>query len=521
MSAPATSTTTPNTEQHEAIKRVVDGESIFITGQAGTGKSFTLHQIVSALKKKNIEMGITSNTGIAATLVGGCTAHSFFKLGLGTLPAKAIATNIRNNKEAKERILKLRVWINDEISMMSGELFEKIDEVCRLVRNSDKPFGGLQVVLLGDFHQLPPVEKGRKVFQTELWSRVFPAKQVVQLVQIQRQNEVEFLELLQEVRAGVVSDRSKAVIAKQRKPLTVTDGIEPTRIFAKKFETNGYNIQRLGMIEHKQYDFASTDSIFDNFIKEDDLNKRMMPQSNLSLKLGAQVMLVKNMMLYNLCNGSRGVISGIEEFKKSHIITVRFTDGQERVINREKFEIVGPKGTVLAARMQYPLILAWATTIHKSQGMTIDRAVVNVADCFEYGHVYVALSRVRSLKGLQIDDFQESKVTTDPDVLQYYQTIKKTTERNNVLYRPAGSTEAFQEGRLLPAAAAGGNVLAWADSPPLKPIENHTPGSKRVRAPPLIDSLSSSSSDSDDSSDSDSDSDSDKENKRRRKKRKC
>lgn len=447
-----------NVEQNAAAKQVLkNGCSLFITGSAGTGKSFLLQYIVQELKSKYGErcVAVTASTGIAAVNLGGGTLHSFAGIGLanGSGDKEKTVQKVMKNKKTVERWLDAKVLVIDEISMIDKSLFELLDLVARRVKGIDAPFGGLQVLLVGDFLQLPPVPNryGARefCFESQVWDDLslgngsqdtgFNGGNVVNLHEVIRQkSDQDFISLLNEVRMGNLSNKhlkalNKCLVSVKAPP---TDGIVPTKLYSINRDVDKENLDRLhelpsDMVEIDSYDFWSERPTGGTSAKRVILENanRSIPQS-IQLKVGAQVMLVRNRGDSSskgtsaLVNGSRGVVTGFVESASAFgglVPRVCFDNGMEIVVGPAEYVTHGAGGDGQHVRMQVPLKLAWAVTIHKSQGSTLSRVELMLTNTFDYGQAYVALSRVTSMEGLWLTHpLRRDSVKANPLVMDYF-----------------------------------------------------------------------------------------------------
>jgi ATP-dependent DNA helicase PIF1 len=429
--------------------------NVFITGSAGTGKSYLLKYIVEELRERKKgtpnSVAICAPTGVAAIIVGGSTLHSFFGIGLGQGSIPSLLKKVNKNSGAKKRIDETDILIIDECSMLSADLLEKLDAISREIRKDGKfcevPFGGMQIIAFGDFFQLPPVVKRDSggfndrrhrpfCFDSETWSELGLSENIIELKEVQRQDNEKFVSLLNKVRVGDVREtdinnlNSKCLISDSN-PLP-TDGILPTRLYVLNKDVDQENISRLADLEGKEIKCTAVDTWRGSVstgipaaIKKKMKESLDMEMPNeVRLKLGAQVMLTRNKDLdRNLVNGSRGVVEGFEDDGGEFLIPiVRFDSGTVTKISPVESLRYGPDGGEgCLVRMQIPLKLAWAITIHKSQGSTLTRALLDITSAFEYGQCYVALSRVKSLEGLWLEKpARLSNVMVSPQVLEFF-----------------------------------------------------------------------------------------------------
>lgn len=410
-----------------------NGENVFLTGFAGTGKSYILNKLKEKLKKK---LTITSTTGIAAVNVKGQTLHSWAGVGLCRNTISHTVEKIRGRKTQLNQILKCKILAVDEISMLNIETLEYVNEVLKILRESEKPFGGIQVLFIGDFFQLPPVNKDENIerrycFDSPVWYEL-NLKNVI-LKKNYRQNEENFITALAHMRENCL-DADDIKLLRGR--CTDIDTFETNilHIFSTNEEANRYNRAKFNMIEEPVQIFRAEDGVYrgtklvsenltesENYILEI-FSKNCRAENEIILKLGARVMLLVNMDFNKgLINGACGTI---QEFNNSSIL-IKFDNGIIAPIPKHKFEYYYNE-RVVAERLQYPLKLAYGITIHKSQGMTLDKLVVDCARIFERGQAYVAMSRVKTLDGLYIKNFEPEKVMVDSRVAKFYEDLVET-----------------------------------------------------------------------------------------------
>ena len=440
----------------------------------GTGKSVLLREIISGLRKKFIRepdrVAVTASTGLAACNIGGVTIHSFSGIGLGKEPAEDLVKKIRRNAKAKQRWMRTKVLIMDEVSMVDGDLFDKLEQIARTIRNNGRPFGGIQLVITGDFFQLPPVPEFGKpskfAFDAGTWNTSI--EHTIGLHHVFRQKDPVFAGMLNEMREGRMSNESIANFRKLDRPLPASEGnIEATELFPTRMEVDRANTLRMQQLHGDTFSFEARDGgTITNKEQRDRLLQNCMVPEVVHLKKGAQVMLVKNMD-DTLVNGSLGKVIGFmteqqftfwkeneEDMLEGNIseaqmktemaktvlglntaqvfplIRFAIADGTTRdlLCKREDWKVELPNGEVQASRSQIPLILAWALSIHKAQGQTLERVRVDLGRVFEKGQAYVALSRATSMAGLQILRFDPRKIMAHEKVRSFYLSLSRAEQ---------------------------------------------------------------------------------------------
>jgi ATP-dependent DNA helicase PIF1 len=429
---------TLNAEQREAFDAIASGQSIFITGPGGTGKSYLIQAIYNLIPDRiGKHVAITAMTGCAALLLGryAKTLHSWAGVGLGRGSAAQLATQIRRSGWTLRRWLATDILVVDEVSMLTSDLLDKLNEVAQIVRRDTRPMGGLQVVFVGDFYQLPPVvkadEEGKReipfVFESPVWKQI--VAKAISLKQIVRQADPVFQAVLNEARIGEVSGPSLEILRTRQGLNWQSELIRPTLLFTRRVEVDIVNDKNLKALKGDRKLFTA-DTVFApleslrGVSKETPEIKRALEKLDkdapyvveLVLAVGAQVMLLTNVdPSQGLVNGSRGVVVGFDGMGTP---LVQFRHGQPIPISATTWESEEIEGLF---RKQIPLRLAYAITIHKAQGATLDSALIDIgSNTFEYGQAYVALSRVKSLDSLYIWDVEPSAFRAHPKVKNFY-----------------------------------------------------------------------------------------------------
>uniref|UniRef100_A0A8D9F567 ATP-dependent DNA helicase PIF1 n=1 Tax=Cacopsylla melanoneura TaxID=428564 RepID=A0A8D9F567_9HEMI len=420
-------------EQKDVLQAAVSGQNIFFTGSAGTGKSFLLRCLLSALPPDFT--AATASTGAAACLIGGITLHSFAGIGSGEGTFER-CLELAKRPQVAQNWRKYKYLVIDEISMVEKDYFEKIEKIARIIRNNpDEPFGGLKLIFCGDFLQLPPVVSGSKAqgkkfcFQSEAWQKCSLRAFVLQTVH--RQADPKFVNLLNSVRLGRVTDDIVQTLKSTSANELEKDGIIPTQLCCRTAEAETINHNKLAQLTSKEKRFEAIDSVSDSKT----LNDQTPVPKVLVLKEGAQVMLLKNInVATGLVNGARGFVL---KFSPEGPPVIKFKTGIVHTLQPEKWVVKCPNGSLLTRR-QIPLKLAWAFSIHKSQGLTLDCVEMSLSRVFEAGQAYVALSRAQSLSSLRVVDFNPEQVFANPDVLKFYAILERNMRLCHEEYIPLG-----------------------------------------------------------------------------------
>jgi ATP-dependent DNA helicase PIF1 len=407
------SDSTLNTEQQLAFDMVADRKNVLITGSAGCGKSFTVSKIVEWANENGIKIAVTAMTGTAALLIGGRTLHSFLSIGLASKSAQELATAALKKKGVPAKLRKLDVLLIDEISMMDDVLFAKVSEFLSLIRKRSLPFGGLQLVLCGDFAQIPPVH-GDFCFKSPEWKRAnITTAMLTKLVR--QENDTEFQKILEELRWGVCTKSTLRTLA-ATKNTPFADGIAPTMLFSKNVNVDAINDKKYKeLVSAGAVTQAYPARFSDNSYTATWAASCKIPET-IELSVGAQVMSTVNQPDGDVVNGSRGVVTELTSIGPK----VRFAagNGHQRIVEYYK-QTLEDEETVFVEFI--PLKLAYALTLHKSQGVTLDCAEMSLGpSIFEYGMAYTGISRVRDLNSVRIIDVLASSFRTHPDVMSFY-----------------------------------------------------------------------------------------------------
>ncbi len=438
--------------QEQALNILKTGTNVFLTGEPGAGKTYTVNTFVNYLRDCDVEPAITASTGIAATHIGGMTIHSWSGIGIRTKLDKYDLDKIVSSEYITKRIRRTRVLIIDEISMLSARMLDMVDMVCREVKQTSEPFGGIQIILVGDFFQLPPITKreetkdkqsslilpdigrpGTFAYDSSAWER---ARLVFCYLSEQyRQDDADFLSVLSGIRANSVSAHHLNHITSRK----IHKGDMPqniTKLFSHNMDVDRVNNIELAKLKEEVKLFKMSASGREVIVAT--LKKGCLSPENLELKIGAVVMCTKNNTKERFVNGTLGTVISFEEFTGYPIIKTH--KGQNVVIAPMDWT-VEENGKIRAQITQVPLRLAWAITVHKSQGMSMDAAVMDLSQVFEFGQGYVALSRVRRFSGLYLLGINDHALKVHPEVLEKDLGFKNKSEEAVKVFEKLAETE--------------------------------------------------------------------------------
>ena len=410
--------------QKQAFEILKSGRSAFLTGPAGSGKTFLLRLFIKWLEEKNKSVAVTATTGLAATHLGGRTIHSWAGIGIHDTLTESILKKITDRKQVVKEIRETDVLIIDEISMLHDFRLNMVDQVCRRIRRRpDLPFGGIQVVLSGDFFQLPPVsrqgeEQARFVVVSEAWEALQPVICYLD-EQYRQESGNDLAEILNALRNNRVTEAHVSKLKSRR--LENPGGL--TELHCHNEDIDRINQAKLDGLAGKEREFfgEKTSLSKDKQLLEQ-LVKNCLAPDVLRLKYGALVMFVKNNPDGRYINGTLGKVIAFNTATGLPLVETR--TGRTIKADREKWSLER-EGLEIAAFRQLPLRLAWAITIHKSQGMTLDGAYIDLSKTFEPGMGYVALSRLKNLESLYLKDFNDLSLRMNPDALVIDEVLRR------------------------------------------------------------------------------------------------
>ncbi len=406
--------------QDKALEILKSGSNVFLTGEPGAGKTYTIVKFVEWLDDQNKEYAITASTGIASSHIDGSTIHSWAGLGIRHGLVEEQLQGIKRNIWLTAKIKPVKVLVIDEISMLDAVTITDINNVLQAIHNNKKPFGGIQVIFVGDFFQLPPVakygEKKQFAFEAEAWKQA--DLKVCYLTEQHRQSDSTFLEILSGMRAGTTTEEHKKILsecAMTSKP--------DTQLFTHNVDVDNLNKAELEKLPGKEHVYMMQEGGDPKWIEN--LKRGCLSPEKLVLKEGAVVMMTRNNFNEGYVNGSIGKVisfsNGDPVIKLLNGITIR-PDLAKWNIRRRKEEIAFIK--------QLPIRLAWAITVHKSQGMSLDSAMIDLTGVFEFGQGYVAISRVRSLQGLHLKGINDGVFLMHPKVVEQDIIFRENSENN-------------------------------------------------------------------------------------------
>ncbi len=407
-------------QQEQALYLLKMGKNIFLTGAAGSGKTYLLNKYIHYLKENNVCVAVTASTGIAATHLQGMTIHAWSGIGIkDTLNKKELEKLLKTDR-IKRNYKKTKVLIIDEVSMLHQYQLDMVDTIARYILDSDEPFGGIQIVLCGDFFQLPPVGPSTQeiefAFEALAWKK--GDFHVCYLDEQHRQGNDPLLAVLNDIRGGTAGEHTKIPLRTRYKK-EPEGATKATKLYSRNINVDAMNAQALENLQGKEKVFTMTANGFSALAEG--LKRSCLALEQLHVKIGAEVMFIKNDTAGRYVNGTRCVVVGFDKKEGWPIVKTYAGDIIIACPEEWKYE---ENGVIRATITQVPLRLAWAITIHKSQGMTLDAAEIDLGDAFEPGMGYVALSRVRTLSGLKLMNLNEMALTVHPKILKQDNNFK-------------------------------------------------------------------------------------------------
>jgi ATP-dependent DNA helicase PIF1 len=453
--------------QSQALSILKTGANVFLTGEPGSGKTYTINEYVAYLRARGIEPAITASTGIAATHISGMTIHSWSGVGIKTNLDKYDLNKIASSRHIAKRVRRAKVLIIDEVSMLPPETLSMIDAICREITQSSEPFGGIQIVLVGDFFQLPPIVKtdvandsqimfieepsARFAYDSPAWGRSNPV--VCYLTEQHRQDDGEFLTLLSAIRHNAFANDHLCRIETRKIDHHAAPQGAP-KLYSHNADVDRVNDKILAQLSGEAQIFAMSSQGPDPLVAA--LKKGCLSPEQLCLKVGAAVMFTKNNPQEGFVNGTLGTVEGFDKHDGYPVIKTR----SGRRIEVEPMDWAMEENGAIRARItQLPLRLAWAITVHKSQGMSLDEAVVDLSAVFEFGQGYVALSRVRRLSGLHLLGWNKRAFQVHPEVAAKDAKFRVESEQAaHTFATMAGDETAKMQERFV--RASGGKIIS-------------------------------------------------------------
>lgn len=419
-------------KQETAFGILKAGKNVFLTGSAGTGKTYLLNTYIQYLKERGINPAITAPTGIAASHIKGMTIHSFFGIGIQENVDKYFLDRLLQKEFLYNRLSKLKILIVDEISMVSPVLFSSMDRILRAFKSSDQPFGGVQLILSGDFFQLPPISKNAKEIKFAWQSMVWQNSdlKVCYLEEKFRQNDKDLINILDEIRSGSVSEYSMEIFRSCYKK-ELKSGFKAAKLYTHNEDVDRINEKELEALPDEMRIFKSCNKGSKKNI-ERILNSSLVSEE-LRLKKGALVIFIKNNYEAGYINGTLGKVMSFSKTTGAPIVEI--FSGRKIKAEFEDWKFENNRGEIKAVVSQIPLRLAWALTVHKSQGMTLDAAEIDLSKTFEVGQGYVALSRIKSIKGLRLTGLNKIALLVDELVLDVDREMKNFSRLNELKFQ--------------------------------------------------------------------------------------
>jgi len=399
--------------QTQALRVLLEGNSVFLTGAPGAGKTYVLNEFIRRAVRMGKNVAVTASTGIAATHIGGTTIHSWSGLGIKEFLSDWDKERLQSNDRLVKRYNAANVLVIDEVSMLHGTRLDMVNETAKLLRKNPAPFGGLQVVLVGDLFQLPPISRGGGpvdfVHLSAAWQELHP--KICYLTEQHRQVGDALLDLLEAMRRGDVNELHESALQERLRERRPGD-LVVTRLYSHNMDVDAINQRHLQDISEVSRTYAMQTS--GQAAKVEQLVKSVLAPETLELKIGAEVMFVANNFPAGFVNGTRGKVVAFVD----NLPVVELANGREVKVERHSWKLE-EDGKTRAEVAQLPLRLAWAITIHKSQGMSLDAAEIDLSRSFTPGMGYVALSRVRSMDGVYLTGVNQMALAMHPAIFEF------------------------------------------------------------------------------------------------------
>ncbi|HTM63986.1 MAG TPA: AAA family ATPase [Gammaproteobacteria bacterium] len=412
-------------KQSQALNLMKLGKNIFLTGAAGAGKTYLLNSYIKYLKEHHVDIAVTASTGIAATHLQGTTIHSWSGIGVKDHLTKHDLEKLEKNSRIRRNFKLTKVLIIDEVSMLHNYQLDMVNTLAQHISSINEPFGGIQVILCGDFFQLPPISSFSQndvkfAFESSAWeSGDF---HICYLEEQHRQDDDVLLTVLNDIRSGTAGEHTKVPLRTRYKKEPAGE-TKATKLYSRNINVDAINDSELSKIDSEEKSFTMTSAGLNMLVEA--LKRNCLAPEQLKLKVGAEVMFIKNDVEGKFVNGTRATVIGFD--RKEGWPIVKTYDNRKMIVTPEEWKHE-EDDKIRAVITQVPLRLAWAITIHKSQGMTLDAAEIDLGDAFEPGMGYVALSRVRSLSGLKLMNLNEMALKVNAKILQHDHGFKELSD---------------------------------------------------------------------------------------------
>ncbi len=453
-------------KQETALTILKTGGNVFLTGEPGSGKTYVVNEYIAWLEACGVSVAVTASTGIASTHIGGMTIHSWSGIGARDSLSHFELDQIVSREVVVKRVKKAKVLIIDEISMLDGKMLDMVNAVCRTVRQSADAFGGLQVIFVGDFFQLPPITKQgdmmRYAFESRAWEDARPL--TCYLTDQFRQEDELLLGLLQSIRRNQVEDDHFTLLKEQTE--IAYEGIEPTRLFTHNADVDAVNASKLAELSGSKASYAMQSAGSKPMVEA--LVKTCLSPQVLELKVDAMVMCTKNNFEAGYVNGTLGRVVSFDSAEGFPVIET--TDGRQVTVRPSSWSVAEDK-KVLAEITQIPLRLAWAITVHKSQGMSLDAVEIDLSRAFVYGQGYVALSRVRTLAGLKMLGMSPTSLNVDPKIVSVDEKFRNNSDEAENAFEVMEEDEVLTMHTQFVSASGGKLVTGPITKEPKKAFE--------------------------------------------------